>query len=269
MTAVSMVTFGELPAVRIDAADGAQATVTLYGGHLVSWKSADGQERLFCSARSALDGSRAIRGGVPLIFPQFAERGAGMRHGFARVSRWRLGHSGSADGNAFALFSLTHADLAPELARTWPHAFALELRVAVGANELNLSLDVHNSGHAPFSFAAALHTYYQVDQIGQVRIEGVEDGTLAIDDKLDRIYRNVAGAITLGAGAQALRLEQSGFTEAVVWNPGAADAAALADLEPGEYRHFVCIEPALVDPVALPAGACWRGRHRVLAAHNP
>ena len=73
-------TFGQLPAVTIRATDGAQATVTLYGGHLVSWRGSDGRERLFCSRESALDGSRAIRGGVPVIFPQFGARGAGMRH---------------------------------------------------------------------------------------------------------------------------------------------------------------------------------------------
>src|SRR6476661_5638359 len=98
MTDIAMITHGALPAVRIRAADGAQAIVTLYGAHLVSWTSAAGKEQLFLSARSALDGSRAIRGGVPVIFPQFAERGKGMRHGFARVSNWRLDDSGLEDG---------------------------------------------------------------------------------------------------------------------------------------------------------------------------
>ena len=87
---MSNTTFGQLPAVTIRAADGAQATVTLYGGHLVSWQTSDGQERLFCSRASSLDGSRAIRGGVPVIFPQFGARGTGMRHGFARVATWQL-----------------------------------------------------------------------------------------------------------------------------------------------------------------------------------
>ncbi|MFZ3287173.1 MAG: D-hexose-6-phosphate mutarotase, partial [Telluria sp.] len=101
MTAV-LTSFGELPAVQLSAPDGAQATITLYGAHLVSWKSADGRERLFCSTGCALDGSGPIRGGVPVIFPQFAARGTGMRHGFARVSGWRLAASGAGDGETFA-----------------------------------------------------------------------------------------------------------------------------------------------------------------------
>ena len=100
--------------MRLTSTDGAQAIVTLYGAHLVSWKSMDGKERLFCSTRSSLDGSRAIRGGVPVIFPQFAERGSGMRHGFARVCPWRLVGSGTQRGAAFALFSLEPADLPRE-----------------------------------------------------------------------------------------------------------------------------------------------------------
>ena len=81
--------FGQLPAVQPHRRRRRRAIVTLFGAHLVSWNTADGKEHLFCSASSALDGSSAIRGGVPVIFPQFNERGHGMRHGFARMSTWR------------------------------------------------------------------------------------------------------------------------------------------------------------------------------------
>ena len=110
----STIEYGQLPAMLLRAPDGAEATITLYGAHLVSWRPARsagrerqpgeaGPERLFMSSLSALDGSRAIRGGVPVIFPQFAERGEGMRHGFARVSTWRVLDSGEQDGAAFAV----------------------------------------------------------------------------------------------------------------------------------------------------------------------
>lgn len=265
MTAIAMITHGALPAVRIVSGDGAEAIVTLYGAHLISWKTADGSERLFCSAKSALDGSRAIRGGVPVIFPQFAERGTGMRHGFARVSTWRVGDSGTGEDGAFAVFVLTHADLAPAMAEAWPHGFELRLKVALEGETLSLSLDVRNSGDDAFAFSAALHTYFAVDAIGQVRIRGVQPDELRIDDKLDQIYRDVKGAVTLGQPGAALTLTQDGFRDAVVWNPGAADSAALADMEDDEYQRFVCIEPALIDPVTLRPGAAWRGGHRIRA----
>lgn len=253
-------TFGQLPAIRITAPDGASAVVTLYGAHLVSWHGADGGERMFLSSRSALDGSRAIRGGVPVIFPQFAERGDGMRHGFARVSTWRLAGSGVTDGVAWAEFGLNEGDLA---AGAWPHRFALTLQVAVHGNTLDMALAVQNTGQAPFPFAAALHTYHLVPHLADVRIEGLEAGTLSLADKLDVVYEDVREPIMLGTWARVITLEQEGFADAVVWNPGAQDTAALADLEDDEYQRFVCIEPAQLDPVNLAPGAVWEGKYRV------
>jgi glucose-6-phosphate 1-epimerase len=261
--------FGQLPALHLRAPDGAEATITLYGAHLVSWKpvgasGAAGPERLFVSSLSALDGKRAIRGGVPVIFPQFAERGSGMRHGFARVSTWRALDQGEQDGAAYAVLGLSQADLAPAAAATWPSPFELTLRVAVHGAELSMILEVRNTGPQPFPFSAALHTYHQVEDVEAVRIEGVQDETLAITDKLDQVFDNIAGDIAFDTGADKLHLQQAGFQDAVVWNPGAADAAALSDLEDEEYRNFVCIEPALLAPKMLEPGGSWRGEYRVV-----
>lgn len=263
MTLATHTTVGQLPAIRIQAPDGAEATITLYGAHLVSWKGADGQERMFMSEKSVLDGSKALRGGVPVIFPQFAERGKGMRHGFARVSNWRLEDSGLDEGAAWASFDLAAGDLPTTLADAWPHTFALCLRVAVRANELHMTFTVRNLGAAPFPFSAALHTYHLVPDVCEVRIEGISSDEISIVDKLDEVYPHVAGRAQLATSAGTVVLEQSGFTDAVVWNPGAVDAAALPDMEKDEYKRFVCIEPAVLDPVTLEAGQSWTGTYRV------
>ena len=263
MDAAISTTYGQLPAVLLSAPDGAQATITPYGAHLVSWHGADGRERLFCSAQSALDGSRAIRGGVPVIFPQFAERGSGMRHGFARVSNWRVLETGTDNGWAFALFALDAGDLDPQQAQAWPHGFALRLRVAIRANELAMRFEIRNTGGTAFPFAAALHTYHLVDDIATVRINGVEREELVITDKFDRVYEGVAPPLALVDGSMVLTIRQEGFTDAVVWNPGAADAAALADMADDEYRRFVCIEPALLEGPLLRPDERWVGEYHV------
>lgn len=260
---ISETTFGQLPAALLRAPDGAEAIVTLYGAHLVSWKGADGRERLFCSAASVLDGSKAIRGGVPVIFPQFAEQGQGMRHGFARVSDWHLLDSGVEDGEAIALFTLAEEDLKPEYARAWRHSFSLALRVGIKGNTLAMDLEVRNTGPDPLPFAAALHTYYAVDDIGQVRVTGVAADEVSIDGNVDNIYSNVGGDMTIETGVGTLQVQQSGFTDAVVWNPGAADAAALSDMQDEDYRRFVCVEPALLKLVTLEEDEVWRGKYSV------
>jgi glucose-6-phosphate 1-epimerase len=256
-------TFGQLPALLLTSPDGAQANVTLYGAHLISWRGADGRERLFCSAKSALDGNKAIRGGVPVIFPQFAERGSGMRHGFARVSNWRVLDQGIDEGWAFAVFALAPSDLAPQHAQAWPHAFELRLRIAIRANELTMAFEVRNTGATPFPFAAALHTYFLVDDVSSVRILGAEREELAISDKFDRVYQGVEPRLALVDGGVVLTLRQDGFADAVVWNPGAEDAAALADMADEEYRRFVCIEPARLEGPALRPGEAWQGEYHV------
>ena len=260
---MTLMNFGQLPAIRIAAPDGAQAIVTLYGAHLVSWTGADGDERMFLSTESALDGGKAIRGGVPVIFPQFAERGAGMRHGFARVSNWELAGSGIDGDAAWAEFALAPRMLAEPVRQAWAHDFTLLLRVAVRANELAMTLTVRNEGAASFPFSAALHTYHLVPDVCAVRIEGISSDEISIIDKLDEVYPHVTGRATLATGERTLQLEQDGFLDAVVWNPGAADTAALSDMADDEYKRFVCIEPALLEPHTLAPGEAWTGTYRV------
>ena len=279
MAVVTMVEYGALPAVRITAADGAQATVALFGAHLLSWKTANGKERMFVSARSALDGGKPIRGGVPVIFPQFNLRGPGPKHGFARESTWRLTASGGDGGESFLQFGLTQDDLAPAVAASWPHAFELQLRFILSGDTLEFDFKVRNSGARELPFALALHTYYDVGHLDATSVSGLQHArytdhhlnTLAQDtpalhftEKQDRLYQ-APPSVTLNTADATLRLEQQGYTEWVVWNPGADDARAMADLADDEYLRFICIEPARVDQQPLAAGAQWRGRHKISA----
>lgn len=273
MAVVTMTTYGELPAVHLTAADGAQATVSLFGAHLLSWKTADGKERLFVSSQTPLDGSKAIRGGVPVIFPQFNVRGPGLRHGFARVSTWRL----TGQGDSFVEFSLAPSDLSAEHAQAWPHDFTLTLRFTLRAAALDISYSAHNPGQQAYDFGVALHTYYDVGHLDATSISGLQhqqfldrhNQTLVQDtpalhftEKHDRMYQSTPG-VTLNTADATLHLQQQGFDQWVVWNPGKDDAAALTDLADDEYLRFVCIEPARIYQQPLAAGATWTGRHTV------
>lgn len=48
---------------------GESVEILLYGATVISWKSAGGKENLFLSSKAHLDGSKAVRGGIPLVFP--------------------------------------------------------------------------------------------------------------------------------------------------------------------------------------------------------
>lgn len=48
---------------------GERVEILLYGATVISWKSANGKENLFLSSKAHLDGSKPVRGGIPLVFP--------------------------------------------------------------------------------------------------------------------------------------------------------------------------------------------------------
>jgi len=276
MRASPTTAFG-LPCVRLDAG-GATALVALHGGQLLSWIPADGRERLFLSDRAVFDGSAPIRGGIPVVFPQFGERGTLRKHGFARDRAWTFE---GQDGDA-AVFALVGDGRDAE----WPYPFRLCLRVDLSADRLALALEVENRGAAPFAFTAALHAYLRVDDIALVAIEGLQGcdfedsaagGTLhrqhdyevafegdALDAGIDRIYNDVVTPLALVEGERHLALEQDGFGDVVVWNPGAHLSARIGDLAPGDWRRFACVEAAqALQPVVLAPGETWRGVQRL------
>ena len=117
---------GGLPKVTCPRADGARVEVYLHGAHVTSWLPAgEIADRLFLSASSQFASGAAIRGGVPVCFPQFADQGPLPMHGFARVATWELVESGRRRQRR------ARAVLAPRRFRgnaaLWPHAFAIEL----------------------------------------------------------------------------------------------------------------------------------------------
>jgi glucose-6-phosphate 1-epimerase len=267
------------PVVTVQARDGAAATVALHGAHLLSWTPAGGAEQLYLSPTSRFGAGASIRGGVPVIFPQFAEQGPGPRHGIARNRAWQLVQQEQGSDDALAVLRLTDDAAARAL---WPHAFALELTVRVTGAQLDLELAVENPGDEPFSFQAALHSYWRVQSLTATVVQGlqgcayrdqVRGGAAGVQHSsrlellgqgpVDRIVEGVEGALgitELGVvPARRLGLLLEGFEDAVVWNPGPAHG--LPDLPADDWQRFVCLEAAhIARPVVLAPGETWIAR---------
>jgi glucose-6-phosphate 1-epimerase len=63
-------------------------------------RQVDGAEMLYLSSKSAMDGSKAVRGGIPICFPNFGPWKFGAQHGFARTSNdWKVHHPPQVDGD--------------------------------------------------------------------------------------------------------------------------------------------------------------------------
>ena len=277
---------GGLSLVSLRAADGATADVYLHGAHVTSWRPAPGdEERLFLSARSEFREGAAIRGGIPVIFPQFAAEGPLPRHGFARTATWSLDDvRRAADGSAAATLSLRDT---PETRAIWDARFHATLTVRVAGSELTTSLAVENAGASPFSFSGALHTYLRVHDVARAEVVGLEGAryrdaaertTLRIDDapvlrvtgELDRVYVGAPATLLVREPGRALSVTKQGFPDVVLWNPGRRRAADLPDMEPGGEGAMLCLEAAVVQtPVALAPGARWEGSQTLDVAVHP
>ncbi len=67
------------------------------GATIISWK-VDDEENIFVSSKAVLDGSKPIRGGVPVCFPSFGPWEFGPQHGFARSSNnWKVDKEPTVD----------------------------------------------------------------------------------------------------------------------------------------------------------------------------
>lgn len=190
----------------------AEATIHLQGAHVTHWKPAGHDPAIFLSERAEFAPGKPIRGGIPIVFPWFADRHDGKQgpqHGFARISEWELAFaalSGTSDDAELHLaFTLAPNDLSRSLG--FDH-FRLGYRVTIGQQfriEMSVANDSGNgSAHnadsaaaraemaangAPLTFEQALHTYYQVADARQVSIDGL--GGTEFIDKVDNFERKI------------------------------------------------------------------------------
>ena len=273
-----IIDFHGQPALALDAG-GARAVITLFGGQLVSWCPAGGSEWLFLSERARFDGSTAIRGGVPVCWPQFAAQGRLPRHGLVRTRPWTPVEVRS--NGDYALATLRITDDESTLAH-WPFAFELELTVLIEGERLSIELEAVNTGHGAFAFTAALHTYLRVAEVERARLEGlarqsyrdsarggerhVDSGDhIAVEALTDRIYTDVEGPLLLRDGARSLAIQSEGFPDVVVWNPWQQASEQLPDMAAGEFRRMLCVEAALAGRAReLAAGERWLGRQTLV-----
>lgn len=154
---------------------GESVEVLLYGATVISWKSNGGKtENLWLSEKAALDGSKAVRGGIPVVFPVFGPPPKSghptstlPQHGFARTSRWEfLGKSTSEDAlDASSVkldFGLYSSGLTEEARQAWPLDFGLVYSVTLSKDSLQTVMNVRNEGEKSFEFQMLLHTYFKI-----------------------------------------------------------------------------------------------------------
>ncbi|KAL2270988.1 hypothetical protein VTJ83DRAFT_359 [Remersonia thermophila] len=288
--------------VRAELPTGESVEVLLHGATVISWKDAAGDEKLWLSDAAKLDGSKAVRGGIPLVFPVFGtapdheQTKTLPQHGFARTSRWEfLGKSTSEDSFSLSSASVkldfglssAAAGLDPLARERWPYAFNLIYSVTLTRDSLSTGLVVTNDGEKPFDCQVLFHTYLRVKDINEVAIAGLastpyvdkvspaasapHDDPLAIAAETDRVYTpaSASAAVTVSeSGEPKFRITRDNLSDVVVWNPWTDKAAGMADFEPKDgFRQMLCIEPGSVSGwQVLEQGDAFEGAQTITLA---
>jgi glucose-6-phosphate 1-epimerase len=251
------------------SASGASVTIHEFGATVTSFKTGAGRECIFVSRDAKLDGTKAIRGGMPLVFPQFGQPDKSMpQHGFLRNNVWQVDEASAYDtqDSAGINYSLTLKNVKNSRGGKWDESTELDCicvySVKVEASKMTTTLGIKNISSKAFDFQALLHTYYLVDahaalDASQCYVKGLEGyaahdkitgeqyklgGDPVVTDKLtDRVYTPPAGKdvvdVTIGVGAgKTIKMSATGLVDGgmvpvscVVWNPFKENAAAMGD----------------------------------------
>lgn len=245
--------------IDLSLSEGFSAKICLFGATVTSWIN-NGQEQLFLSSLSKMDGTKAVRGGIPIVFPNFGPWDSGPQHGFARISWWELAGTDKGDASyAKAIFHLKENDYTLSM---WKHKFELDYEVEIQRDTLKTTLTIKNSGNDVFDFTTLLHTYLRVPDIQECAISGFhgcsyidkvkkEDGQVEsrydvkISENVDSAYHGTKEHIVKCHGTE-VKVTKANFPDTVLWNPWATKAKEMSDFDDDGYKRMVCVEPGYV-----------------------
>jgi glucose-6-phosphate 1-epimerase len=118
-------------------------------------------------------------------------------------------------------------------------------------------LITENTGDKPYSITQAFHNYFNIGDINQVQVLGLESctyfdkldqgkekmqtGIVTIAEEVDRIYEDINHHLVLYDPSYKRQIEivSQNCSSGVVWNPW---HKPMLDLDRLDFRRFVCVE---------------------------
>ena len=235
----------------------AEAKIALQGAHVFHYKKENKSSLLWLSELAFFEHGKAIRGGVPICFPWFGKHKNDAtlpQHGFARTALWSLTLEEEIDDNT------THIELqllsTKESKKVWDYDFDVRLDILVG-EELSLKLMVTNRDNKAFEITTALHSYFNVSNIENIKIntlkncnyldaldgkEYIQKDEFVVNKEVDRVYWDASSNILLEDDLRKIELTQKGSNSLVVWNPWCEKSKSMADMSDDGYKNMICLE---------------------------
>lgn len=233
------------------------AVIALQGAHLLEFTRKNGTDLLWLSPNAIFAEGKAIRGGIPVCLPWFgltSKAPSKPKHGFVRNQDWQLTaiHEPDADTTELVFgFNASEEDFT-----LFPHAFSAQLTLRL-SQQIDIQLKVSNHSDSKAEFSWALHSYHPVDNLAGVRVSGLSDlsyldnlqglkpvrqeGDIRFHSEVDRVYESVPAAQQI-IGTPHLIITGENCPTAIVWNPGADNAAVMGDVGEEIHQQFICVE---------------------------
>ncbi|RYY01609.1 MAG: D-hexose-6-phosphate mutarotase [Gammaproteobacteria bacterium] len=234
------------------------ALIALQGAHLLNFKTITGEPLLWVSPNCDFTPGVALRGGVPVCLPWFGPNADPKKpkHGFARNRDWRL-TAATCLSNGMAELVFDFVSSANEL---FEFDFTAQLVMTLGTS-IRLEIKISNTDTIPFDCSWVLHSYHPVSSLTDVRVTGLagktyldnlenhaaktQDGDVNFPAEVDRVYPGVENDIEV-SGDPRIHISHYNCPSVVVWNPGATNAAKIADIGAGNEQGYICVERGAV-----------------------
>ena len=260
------------------------ATISLYGGHVLSWQPIKQKPVLWMSEASLYGNGKGIRGGVPICFPWFGpfneevfdhtkkgalsleEKSELVNHGFARTSTWDIESIDVLAENVKIILILKGENKSP----AWKIPFEVKQEIILGES-FSQNLFITNKSPKAIEYTGALHSYFAVSSPENTEIQQLSD--VKFYDKLtdennkikplnnckgpiDRVYYNNETMNIIDKGwNRKLTISTTDSNQWVLWNPGKETAENMADIHTSGENEYVCLEAANTSPVLITANA--------------
>lgn len=231
-----------------------RAVISLQGAQVLEFTAEGRAPLLWLSPAAVFEAGAAVRGGVPLCLPWFGENRSDPskpKHGLVRTQLWELaGSEEQADGTVELTFRFLHPG-----DTLFTASFACLLKVGLGKS-LTFDLELTNTADTAAEFSWALHSYFAVEDVAEVAVEGLSgvsfldktkgfaratlEGLQTFDGEVDRVYEQAPASQKIVTPIPIAAQSDNCHT-VITWNPGADLAATIGDI--GEhFRGFVCVE---------------------------
>ena len=250
---------GDITVVEIQN-EQASAIISLQGAQLLSWIPKNEEEVIWLSEDAKFAVGKSVRGGVPICWPWFGAHATNAdypAHGFARTTNWQV-ISTEALGDGTTRISFTTRPQV-ETEAMWPAETTVLFQLTIG-KKLEMELITHNNGSKPITISQALHTYFNVGNVSNVLLHGLDDaryldkldgfkrknqhGPLKIKEEVDRIYLDTASTCVIEDNIlkRNIVIIKCGSHSTVVWNPWQETASKMGDLGEDGYKKMLCVE---------------------------